>query len=91
MSERRWIILGSDGRHTTVGRHTDPTDDELERAQAALQAAGLGGWLAVMDGDYWAPDRPVSLMECELAPASEHWNEAVAAFDKVRDTNLSKR
>ena len=27
--ERRWIILGEDGRHVTMGRHSDPSPEEL--------------------------------------------------------------
>jgi len=79
--ERRWIILGEDGRHVTVGRHTDPTDDELARAAEALRASGQGGWLAVLEGHYYRPRERVSLMMVrELAPTNVAWTVAVEAF-----------
>jgi hypothetical protein len=53
--EKRWVALGTDGRHITLGRHSDPTEDEIGRLEAALRAKGTGAWLAVAEGDYWNP------------------------------------
>jgi hypothetical protein len=52
-SEKRWIILTPDGGHVSIGRHTDPSDDEVEVAAEKLRQAGTGGWLAVMEGPYY--------------------------------------
>ena len=83
--ERRWIILGEDGRHATVGRHTDPTDDELVKAAEALRASGQGGWLAITEGHYYRPRERVSVMMVrELAPTRATWEAAVDAFLAVR-------
>ena len=66
--ERRWIVLGEDGRHVTIGRHTDPTDDELARAADALHTSGQGGWLAVTEGQYYrARERVSGKTACPLS------------------------
>ncbi len=49
--ERRWVVLGTDGRYVTLGRASDPSDDEVRGAEEALRAQGLSGWLAVMQGN----------------------------------------
>ena len=83
--ERRWIVLGEDGRHVTLGRHTDPTTEEIGHAGAGLRAAGLGGWLAVMEGVYYRSRGGVSLMMVrELVPCRASWDEAVSAFTDLR-------
>jgi hypothetical protein len=82
--ERRWIILGEDGRHVTIGRHTDPTEDELERAATALSATGQGGWVAVTEGRYYSPDRIEVMMVRELSPTRTPWETAVETFKAAR-------
>lgn len=47
--ERRWIILGEDGRFTTLARTSDPTEAEIAEVEAAMRAQGVAGWLAVME------------------------------------------
>lgn len=87
--ERRWIVLGEDGRHVTLGRHTDPTAEEIVHAGDSLRAAGLGGWLAVMEGVYYGSRGRVSLMMVrELAPCRASWAEAAAAFMNLRRAAL---
>jgi hypothetical protein len=49
--ERRWVVLGTDGRYVTLGRNTDPSEDEITQAEDALRAQGLAGWLAIMEGN----------------------------------------
>jgi hypothetical protein len=83
--DRRWIILGEDGRHVSLGRARDPSPEELDRAGAALEGQGTGGWLAILEGDYFAPRRRVRLMM--VRPLTRHtgsWEEAAAAFEKIR-------
>ena len=43
--ERRWIVLGTDGRYVTLGRASDPSEEEIRRAETSLRAQGLSGWL----------------------------------------------
>lgn len=49
--ERRWIILSTDGRYATLGRASDPSEEEVRGAENALQSQGLAGWLAIMEGN----------------------------------------
>ena len=82
----RWIVLASDGRHSTIGRDTAPDDAEVAAAGAALASMGLTGWLVRLEGDYCARRKPVVLtMNQPLAHAAEAaWPAAVAAFDAMR-------
>jgi len=47
--ERRWVVIAPDGRYVTLGRHSDPSELEVQDAENALRAQGLNGWLAVME------------------------------------------
>ena len=52
-TETRWIVLGADGRHVSLGR-TEPTEAEVMATSDALAALGLSGWLVCMQGDYYS-------------------------------------
>jgi len=52
--EKRWAIIGEDGRHVWMGRNSDPSEDEIVVAEQTLDAKGLAGWLAIVEGDYWS-------------------------------------
>ena len=52
-TETRWIVLGTDGRHVSLGR-TEPSEAEIANASDALSAQGLSGWLTRMQGDYYS-------------------------------------
>jgi hypothetical protein len=86
--ETRWIVLGTDGRHVTLGRHTDPTEDEIEAAEAALKAAGQAGWLAVMRGRYYSRRSLELVMVRPLGVPGEVWNTATQAFEAARKIAL---
>lgn len=49
--ERRWVVLGTDGRFVTLGRNSDPSAEEIRNAEEALRGRGLAGWLAIMEGN----------------------------------------
>ncbi|MFC7552328.1 hypothetical protein ACFQU7_08815 [Pseudoroseomonas wenyumeiae] len=68
--ERRWVILGEDGRHVTLGRASDPSEDEIRRAEEQLRAQGLAGWLAVMQGNPYTGTMPRLMMVRPLAEPS---------------------
>ena len=88
-SNRRWIALGVDGRHITLGGHSDPSDDELARLEAELAREGIGAWLAVAEGDYWKPRTRVRLLQVRCLGTPEGtWESAVAAFTERRETSL---
>ena len=89
----RWIVLATDGRHTTIGRDTAPDDADLAAASAALSNLGLVGWLVRLEGDYWARRTPVALTMVEpLAHAADaDWPAAVTAFDAMRMAATSSK
>ena len=92
-SHLRWIVLASDGRHSTIGRDTAPDDAALAAAGAALAGMGLGGWLVRLEGDYWARRKPVVLTMIQpLAHAADaDWPAAVAAFEAMRIAATSSK
>jgi hypothetical protein len=83
--ERRWIVLGQDGRHVTLGRAAPPSAEEIAKASDALQRQGLAGWIALLDGDYWGCGRvTLAPMQPIGAAATLDWPAAVDAFEKAR-------
>ncbi len=86
--ERRWIVLGEDGRHITMGRHSDPSPEEVAKAEAGLAAQGLAGWLAVMNGGYHARRKPSLMMVRPLCDPQQPFAEAVDAFQAARKATL---
>ena len=86
--ETRWIVLGTDGRHVTLGRHTDPTHEEVAAAEAALAAQGLAGWLVVMKGGYYVRREPSLMMVRRLADPVRPFEEAAADFEAKRKAAL---
>ena len=89
----RWIVLASDGRHSTLGRDTTPSDAEVAAAGVALSSMGLAGWFVRLDGDYWARRAPVVLTPVQpLAHATAaDWPAAVAAFKAMRMVATSSK
>ena len=55
-TETRWIVLGTDGRHVSLGR-SEPSDADVMAASDALAAQGRSGWLARMQGEYYSRGR----------------------------------
>ena len=92
-SHLRWIVLASDGRHSTLGRDTAPDDAEVAAAGATLARIGLSGWLVRLEGDYWSRRTRVMLtMVQPLAHTAEAgWPAAVAAFETIRIAATSSK
>jgi hypothetical protein len=80
----RWIVLGTDGRHVSLGR-TEPSEAEIATASDALAAQGLSGWLARMQGDYYSRGK-VTLESLQRIGADHEadWQAALAAFNAAR-------
>jgi hypothetical protein len=90
-AERRWIVLGTDGRHVSIGRDSDPSPEEIEAAEAALLAQGHGGWLAVTSGAYWSRRTRLEVMEVRrLGTPAETFAEAAAALQQRRHARLAE-
>ncbi len=83
--QQRWIVLGADGRHMSLGRATPPTDIEIIGASDALAAQGLSGWLARMQGEYYSRRR-VTLERLQRIGAAHDadWQAALSAFHAAR-------
>ena len=80
----RWMVLGTDGRHVSLGR-TEPSEAEIATANDALAAQGLSGWLARMHGEYYSRARVTlePLQRIGIAHAAD-WQAALAAFHAAR-------
>ena len=83
-TETRWIVLGADGRHVSLGR-TEPSEAEIATANDALAAQGLSGWLARMQGEYYSR-RKVTLERIQRIGAEHEadWEAALSAFHAAR-------
>jgi hypothetical protein len=57
-SDRRWIVVTDQGGFSSLGRATDPTDDEVAAAEQVLVARGVGGWLAVAEHSFYEEQFP---------------------------------
>ena len=77
--ERRWIVVAADGRFSTLGRASDPSEAEILAAENALRAQGLSGWLAVMEGNPYVGAMPRLLEVRPLAGPTGSFAEASAA------------
>ena len=83
-TETRWIILGADGRHVSVGR-TEPSEAEIATASDALAAQGLSGWLARMQGEYYRRRKVTIEPQQRIGIAHDgDWQAALAAFNAAR-------
>ena len=87
--ETRWIVLGTDGRHVSMGRHTDPTPEDVADAERGLAEQGMAGWLAVMKGGYHVRRKPALMMVRPLANPARPFEEAAAEFEAKRKATLA--
>lgn len=82
---RRYLLIAQDGRHTTLGRHTEPDDETLDTAAEGLDSLGLAGWYVLAEGRYYASEDSVALLPIRRLTATEgDWEAAVAAFHRRR-------
>ena len=83
-TETRWIVLGTDGRHVSLGR-AEPSEMEVMAASDALAAQGLSGWLARMHGEYYSR-RKVTLEPLQRIGVAHDadWQAALTAFHAAR-------
>ena len=79
-TEQRWIVLGTDGQHVSLGR-TEPSEAEIASASDALAAQGLSGWLARLQGNYYnrVKVRLEPLQRIGIAHDAD-WQAALTAF-----------
>ena len=87
-TETRWIVLGTDGRHASLGC-TEPSEVEVMATSDALAAQGLSGWLARMWGEYYSR-KNVTLEPLQRIGADDEadWQAALAAFHAARHSMI---
>ena len=83
-TETRWIILGTNGRHVSLGR-SEPSEAKVMAASDALAAQGLSGWLVRMQRDYYSRSKLTlePLRTLGSTPEAD-WQTALTAFHAVR-------
>ncbi|MFO0162512.1 MAG: hypothetical protein ACK530_04460 [Alphaproteobacteria bacterium] len=83
-TETRWMVLGTDGRHVSLGR-SEPSEAEVMAASDALAAQGFSGWLACMQGDYYSRKNVTlePLQRIGIAHDAD-WQAALTAFHAAR-------
>lgn len=84
LPEVRWLVLTSDGRHVTVGRHRVSDKADLVRAAEALEAAGLAGWFVRMSGPYYGGREPELARLRLLTKCCGDWERVVRSFRYLR-------
>ncbi len=77
--ERRWVVVEPDGRFVTLGRHSDPSEEEILAAEKALLSQDLSGWLAVMEGNPWVGKVPELLEVRPLGGPTSNFSDAATA------------
>lgn len=88
--EKRWAIIGEDGRHVWMGRHSDPSEAEIAEAEAGLARQGIAGWLAIVEGDYWSKRGKMGfVMVRALANPASAFEAGTAAFEAARKAKLA--
>ena len=83
-TETRWMVLGADGKHVSLGR-TEPSEAEVMAASDALAAQGLSGWLARMQGEYYSRGKVMlePLQRVGIAHDAD-WQAVLSAFPAAR-------
>jgi hypothetical protein len=77
--ERRWVVVAIDGRYVTLGRNSDPSQEEIYAAERTLRSQNLSGWLAIMEGSPWAGGAPRLLEVRPLASPVTPFADAAEA------------
>ena len=88
-TETQWMVLGTDGRHVSLGR-AEPSEAEVMAASDALTAQGLSGWLARMQGEYYS--RGCVMLEPLQRIGIAHdadWQAALTTFHAARQRRLT--
>jgi hypothetical protein len=78
-SERRWVVVATNGQYVTLGRHSDPSEEEISAVERALRLQNLSGWLAIMEGSPWVGGAPRLLEVRPLASPVTIFEDAAQA------------
>jgi hypothetical protein len=87
-SERRWALITEDGRHAWLGRHSDPSEEELSQVAESLSQQGIAGWLAVTEGVYYGFGK-LDVMLVRSLHGNADWDAALTAFNEHRQKGMA--
>lgn len=76
----RWVLLTESGEYSTLGRHREPSEEDIAAAESALSRAGRSGWLAVMSHSAYSRAVPELIMVRSLCDPQTAFADAVQAF-----------
>ena len=85
-SDRRWVLVMDDGTVSTLGRATDPTEEELARVEEMLAAQGVGGWLAIQSHSAYRGPPPPTFVEVRRVGSDGKTFEDVVASVLARSS-----
>jgi hypothetical protein len=78
----RWVLLTESGEYSILGRHREPSEEDIAAAEVALAQAGRSGWLAVMSHSAHTRAKPELLMVRPLRDPRLPFEAAVQALHK---------
>lgn len=83
------MVLAATGQHSWLGRHSDPTDDELREVSRRMSELSIDAWLCVAEGNYWL-DGYYAVMPVRPLNGTGDFDAAVAAFLTKRREQLEQ-
>ena len=78
------MVLTADGGHSWLGRHSDPTPEELSKCALALRQHGMAGWLCITEGVYYQPEHELKVMLVRSLDGKGDYETALVAFRRRR-------
>jgi hypothetical protein len=78
------MLLASTGDHSWLGRHSDPSDEELAKIAGQLNQLALTGWLCLAEGDYWADNGHYVVLEVRKLAGNDEFQVALNIFKNKR-------
>ena len=82
--------MAHDGRHSWLGRNSDPSPEELRDLEASLRAREERAFLSILDGDYWSEASELTLFLVRPLGGTPEadWEMARQAFLSARSEKL---
>lgn len=87
--EKRWMVLVANGQHSWLGRHSDPSEDELLAVSRAMAKLGTAAWLCMAEGNFWA-DGYYAVLQVKPLNGTGDFDAALEAFLAKRRETLEQ-
>jgi len=88
--EKRWSVIADNGAHVWLGRHTDPSEDEIDRFATQLDEQQRAAWLVVREGVYYSKAPLSVIMVRPFTSVDGNWESAKELFLKTRTEKMSE-